>query len=224
MLGAGQICPWRSWWDNTNWICTCSDGSDWIIDVSEDAGIRCSRVNYINVYSEQVASGEANKKDSVTWYELLDADGVADYFAGEWLSKAIGFAANSDGSEARNISVEVDEDEYRHVKEWVIQITTDTIDGTLRPASATLSVESEDIAWTNIRGRLRVPNGAVLSTVYEWGRPDNANAPSRPAERAPGARVRGLRGRLPGLRTGYSAGPVAHAGKSPALGARSRIG
>jgi hypothetical protein len=177
MLGAGQVPPWSSRWDNCAWLFTTTDDSEWVVQVNRDLGLQVAPLTYLGVKSGtpwKIASGNG------AWTTLLTVDDMSAYFGTRELSFDLGFAANDRGTEARNLSRnDVSEYEVTHVYEWRIQITEAVdIDNNSYPSSATLTQVSDDIAWTSIGGRVRMPNGPFYSQPWEVNLAGHAPKPA----------------------------------------------
>ena len=131
---------------------------------------------------EEVAVGPRLYERS-KWIQLLTTVDLAEFFATSGFGFDIGFSVDRNGHNGvnlTNVRYDLSDDGQAHVLVWSIQIAEGVVDTVLRPTSASLTVTGDYIAWSNLRGILRVPNGAQLSQGVVWGDPENTNNPTRP--------------------------------------------
>lgn len=185
MLGAGQVCWWRSRWNDSAWCYTTEDEVDWVIHFSSVYGLCAAKIEYEQIGQEKVAVGPDPNINRTKWTELIAVGDLSSYLDDTYpMSFDIGFACNTKGDQARNISTRpynITPDGLAHSHEWLVTITEGLVDGEYEPISATLTEVSDTPVWCGTRGGLRVPNGALLSQVIEWGDPENANNPPKPS-------------------------------------------
>lgn len=177
MLGAGYIPPWNYKWNDSAWIYTAANGSEFVIDFSDDNGLRFAALTY----HPDLRTGCPNRKQIAigngAWTTLIAREYCSDYFNTRSIYADSGFAANTRGTEARNLSQNITSEAspYTYVYEWLIAISES--DGL--PASATLTRVSESLAWSKVPEGTRVPNGPYYSTVWDVTWPYR---PEQPAE------------------------------------------